>query len=54
MGCTSHNDTTEINDYQQEKIKLDTTNNIKELSHANSLINLITRIRNKIIYLYHK
>lgn len=54
MGCTSHNDTTEINDYQQEKIELDKTNNIKELSHANSLINLITRIRNKIIYLYHK
>ena len=54
MGCTSHNDTTEINDYQQEKIELDTTSNIKELSHANSLINLIARIRNKIIYLYHK
>ena len=54
MGCTSHNDTTEINEYQQEIIELDATNSIKELSHASSLINLITRIRNKIIYLYHK
>lgn len=54
MGCTSFENTTEINDYQQEIIELDTSNNIKELSHASSLINLITRIRNKIIYLYHK
>ena len=54
MGCTSFNSISEINDYQQESIKLDMTNNIKGLSHANSLINLITRIRNKIIFLYHK
>ena len=54
MGCTSFNSISEINGYQQETIKLDMTNNIKGLSHANSLINLITRIRNKIIYLYHK
>jgi len=54
MGCTSFQSISEINDYQQESIKLDMSNNIKGLSHANSLIKLITRIRNKIIYLYHK
>ena len=54
MGCTSFRSISEINDYQQESIKLDMSNNIKGLSHANSLIKLITRIRNKIIYLYHK
>ena len=54
MGCTTFNSFSEINDYQQETIKLDMTKNIKGLAHANSLINLITRIRNKIIYLYHK
>ena len=54
MGCSSFNNTTEINDYQQEIIELDVSNDVKELSHAKSLINLITRIRNKIIYLYHK
>ena len=54
MGCTSFNSISVITDYQQETIQLDMTNKIKGLSHANSLINLITRIRNKIIYLYHK
>ena len=54
MGCTSFSSASEINEYQQEIIELDMSNNIKELSHARSLINLITRIRNKIIYLYHK
>ena len=29
-------------------------NDIKELYHAKSLINLITRLRNKMIHLYHK
>jgi hypothetical protein len=54
MGCTSNNSSSEINDYQQEKIELELSSNIKELFHARSLINLITRIRNKIIHSYHK
>ena len=54
MGCTSCNLISEKNYYQQETIKLDITNNMKDLSYANSLINLITRLRNRIIYLYHK
>ena len=54
MGFTSFTSASEINEYQQEIIELDMSNNIKELSHAGSLINLITHIRNKIIYLYHK
>ena len=54
MGCTSCNSISEINDYQQETIEFDSTNNIRELSHAKSLINLIIRIRNKIIFSYHK
>ena len=53
MGCTSFNSSYEINNYQQETIELDMSSNIKELFHARSLINLITRIRNKIIHSYH-
>ena len=52
MGCTSFN--SEIKDFQQETVELDLNKNIKGLSYAKSLICLITRIRNKIIYLYHK
>ena len=53
MGCSS---VSEIDDLQQETIELelDMESDIKELNHAKSLINLITRIRNKIIHLYHK
>ena len=53
MGCSS---VSEIDDLQQETIELelDMESYIKELNHAKSLINLITRIRNKIIHLYHK
>ena len=52
MGCSS---VQEIDDLQQETIELDMKNdNVKELDHAKSLINLITRIRNKMIHLYHK
>ena len=55
MGCTSCSLISEENYYyQQETIKLDVSNNIKDLSYASSLINLITRLRNRIIYLYHK
>ena len=51
MGCSS---VSEIDDLQQETIELDMESDIKELNHAKSLIKLITRIRNKMIYLYHK
>ena len=51
MGCSS---VSEIDDLQQETIELDMESDIKELNHAKSLINLITRIRNKMIHLYHK
>ena len=54
MGCTSFTSISETENLQQETIELDLTNEIKGLSHAKSLINLITRLRNKIIYLYHK
>ena len=54
MGCTSFNSISDINSYQQQIIELDLSNNVNGLSYANSLINLITRMRNKIIYLYHK
>ena len=54
MGCTSFNSMSETNFYHQQTIELDLSNKVKGLSHAQSLINLIARIRNKIIYLYHK
>ena len=52
MGCASFS--SEIKDFKQETVELDLNKNIKGLSYAKSLICLITRIRNKIIYLYHK
>mgnify|MGYP006873149779 FL=1 len=52
MGCTSFS--SEIKDFQQETVELDLNKDIQGLSYAKSLICLITRIRNKIIYLYHK
>lgn len=54
MGCSSITPMLEEKDLRQETIILDKTDNIEGLHHAQSLINLITRIRNKIIYLYHK
>ena len=53
MGCSSMSSLSEEKEFRQETIILDQTDNIAGLKHAQSLINLITRIRNKIIYLYH-
>ncbi len=55
MGCSSTTDVREDTKLSQEIIYLNLNNNHhkKELMHAQSLINLITRIRNKMIYLYH-
>lgn len=56
MGCTSVSLVREDTKIRQEMISLDLNCNHhkKDLEHAQSLINLITRIRNKMIYLYHK
>ena len=56
MGCTSPTFVREDINLKQEQIILNVNTNYhkKELTHAQSLINLISRIRNKIIYLYHK
>lgn len=54
MGCSTMTPMLEEKDFRQESLILDQTDNIAGLHHAQSLINLITRIRNKIIYLYHK
>ena len=56
MGCTSVNIINEDIKFRQEMINLNIDSNYhkKELIHAQSLINLISRIRNKMIYLYHK
>lgn len=56
MGCSSVKYVREDTKLRQEKISLniDTKYHKKELIHAQSLINLISRIRNKMIYLYHK
>lgn len=56
MGCSSINIGNEDVKFRQEKINLniDTNYHKKELIHAQSLINLISRLRNKMIYLYHK
>ena len=56
MGCSSINNVKEDAKLRQEMINLniDTNYHKKELIHAQSLINLISRIRNKMIYLYHK
>jgi hypothetical protein len=51
MGCST---VSEINDLQQETVELEMKSDLQELYHAKSLINLITRIRNKMIHLYHK
>ena len=56
MGCSSINSVEEDIKLRQKNIFLN-TNSIhhkKDLIHAQSLINLISRIRNKMIYLYHK
>ena len=56
MGCSSVNSVEEDIKLRQKNIFLN-TNSIhhkKDLIHAQSLINLISRIRNKMIYLYHK
>ncbi len=56
MGCSSVNCVKEDKKLRQEMILLNIETNYhkKELIHAQSLINLISRIRNKMIYLYHK
>ena len=56
MGCSSINNVKEETKLRQEMIILNIDSNYhkKELIHAQSLINLISRIRNKMIYLYHK
>ena len=56
MGCSSVNYVKDDINLRQEKILLNMETNYhkKELIHAQSLINLISRIRNKMIYLYHK
>jgi hypothetical protein len=55
MGCSSRTDVREDIKLSQEMIylNLDGNHHKKDLEHAQSLINLITRIRNKMIYLYH-
>ena len=56
MGCSSVNSVEEDIKLRQKNINLNTNTNHhkKDLIHAQSLINLISRIRNKMIYLYHK
>ena len=56
MGCSSVNHVEEDIKLRQKKINLNINTNYhkKDLIHAQSLINLISRIRNKMIYLYHK
>ena len=56
MGCSSVSLVEEDIKLRQKNIFLNTnsTHHKKDLIHAQSLINLISRIRNRIIYLYHK
>ena len=56
MGCCSVNLVKEDINIRQQKINLNLNTKFhrKELIRAQSLINLISRIRNKIIFLYHK
>lgn len=56
MGCSSVNSVEEDIKLRQKNIFLNTNqiHHKKDLIHAQSLINLISRIRNKMIYLYHK
>ena len=56
MGCSSVSLVEEDIKLRQKNIFLNTnsTHHKKDLIHAQSLINLISRIRNRMIYLYHK
>ena len=56
MGCSSVTSGEESIKLRQKNIFLNTNSlhHKKDLIHAQSLINLISRIRNKMIYLYHK
>lgn len=56
MGCSSVNSINDEGPLRQQIISLNvnTKHHKKELIHAQYLINLITKLRNKIIYLYHK
>ena len=56
MGCSSvilQEDGTKLRQ-KNINININTLHHKKDLIHAQSLINLISRIRNKMIYLYHK
>ena len=56
MGCSSvilEDDGTKLRQ-KNINININTLHHKKDLIHAQSLINLISRIRNKMIYLYHK
>ena len=55
MGCSSTSSVQEKTYFQQTPtINLSMDNNIDELSQAQNLIFIIIKIRNRIIYLYHK
>ena len=56
MGCSSINHVEDDIKLRQKNINLNINTHYhkKDLIHAQSLINLISRIRNKMIYLYHK
>lgn len=56
MGCSNTMIFENRKELQQSKINLTFTSNHlkKELQHAQVIISLITKIRNRIIYLYHK
>ena len=56
MGCSSVNLVEDDIKLRQKNINLNTNSrhHKKDLIHAQSIINLISRIRNKMIYLYHK
>ena len=56
MGCGNTMIFENRKELQQSKINLTFTSNHlkKELQHAQVIISLITKIRNRIIYLYHK
>ena len=56
MGCSSVTSGEESIKLRQKNIFLNTNSlhHKKDLIHAQSLINLISRIRNRMIYLYHK
>ena len=55
MGCSSTSSVQEETYFQQTPtINLSMDNNIDELSQAQNLIFIIIKIRNRIIYLYHK